>query len=64
MEKLQRLKNVYKITAETENGRIEKYIFSHSHDNAAKKMRIYLERNGNQMKNIVNIELLLEGVLY
>lgn len=61
---MKRLKNVYKITAETENGRIEKYIFSHSHDNAAKKMRIYLERNGNQMKNIVNIELLLEGVLY
>lgn len=60
----ERIKDVYMITANTERGEIKKYIFSHSHDNAAKKMRVYLERHGIMDEKIVNIEKILTNVLY
>ena len=62
---MERLKNVYKITAKTEKSEgMEKYIFSHTPDNAAKKMRVYLERKGEINAKIMNVEQVLKDVIY
>ena len=65
MQKMERLKNVYKITAKTEKSEgLEKYIFSHTPDNAAKKMRVYLERKGEINAKIMHVEQVLKDVIY
>ena len=62
---MERLKNVYKITAKTEKSEgMEKYIFSHTPDNAAKKMRVYLERKGEINAKIMHVEQVLKDVIY
>lgn len=38
---MERLKNVYKITIEAGSGKCEYYVFSHSHDNALKKIKVF-----------------------
>ena len=63
--KMERLKNVYKITAKTEKSEgLERYIFSHTPDNAAKKMRVYLERKGEINAKIMHVEQVLKDVIY
>ena len=65
VKKMERLKNVYKITAKTEKSEgMEKYIFSHTPDNAAKKMRVYLERKGEINAKIMHVEQVLKDVIY
>lgn len=55
---MERMKNVYKVTVKTENGGIcEKFIFTHSPDNAARKMRVNVERTGKRVGSILKIEL-------
>lgn len=62
---MERVKNVYKITAKTENKtELEKYIFSHTPDNAAKKMRVHLEKMGEKCVGIMHVEQILQNVLY
>lgn len=62
---MERVKNVYKITAKTENKtELEKYIFSHTPDNAAKKMRVHLEKMGEKCVEIMHVEQILQNVLY
>ena len=62
---MERLKNVYKITAKTEKSEgLEKYIFTHTPDNAAKKMRVYLERKGEINAKIMHVEQVLKDVIY
>lgn len=62
---MERLKNVYKIMAKTENNaEIEKYIFSHTPDNAAKKMRVHLEKMGEKCIEIMHVEQILQNVIY
>ena len=62
---MERLKNVYKIMAKTENNEeIEKYIFSHTPDNAAKKMRVHLGKMGEKCIEIMHVEQILQNVIY
>lgn len=62
---MERVKNVYKITAKTENKtELEKYIFSHTPDNAAKKMRVYVERSGQKFIDLLNVQLVIKDVIY
>ena len=61
---MERLKNVYRILIETESGNNEILVFSHTHDNAVKKTKVYLERKGVVIKNIVNVEKIHENVIY
>ena len=43
---MERLKNVYKISADLEDGTtIIKHVFSHTHDNALKKFKVANSRN-------------------
>lgn len=61
---MERPKNVYKVLAETQNGNEEILVFSHTHDNAVKKTKVYLERKGVVIKNIVNAEKIHKNVIY
>ncbi|WP_455945525.1 hypothetical protein [Eubacterium ramulus] len=62
---MERMKNVYKVTVKTENGGIcEKFIFTHSPDNAARKMRVNVERTGKRVGSILKIELFLKNVIF
>lgn len=61
---MERLKNVYKVEAETTSGSIEKFIFSHSHDNAMKKMKVYLQRKNISILKIAKVEKIHENVIY
>ena len=61
---MERLKNVYRILIETESGNKEILVFSHTHDNAVKKARVYFERKGIIIKDIVNAEKIHDNVIY
>ena len=57
----------YKINLEQaeENGGIcEKFIFTHSPDNAARKMRVNVERTEKRVGSILKIELFLKNVIF
>ena len=64
VENMERLKNVYRILIETESGNKEILIFSHTHDNAVKKARVYFERKGVIIKDIVNAEKIHDNIIY
>ena len=64
IENMERLKNVYRILIETESGNKEILVFSHTHDNAVKKARVYFERKGIIIKDIVNAEKIHDNVIY
>ena len=64
IENMERLKNVYRILIETENSNKEILVFSHTHDNAVKKARVYFERKGIIIKDIVNAEKIHDNVIY
>ena len=63
---MERLKNVYKISADLEDGTtITKHIFSHTHDNALKKFKVANSRN--KLPEIIKVnfvELILKDVIY
>lgn len=61
---MERLKNVYKVTVTAEKEQIIKYVFSHSHDNATKKIKVFLQRKGIINFNIANVELMHQDVIY
>ena len=61
---MERLKNVYRILIDTESGNKEIIVFSHTHDNAVKKDRVYFERKGIIIKDIVNAEKIHDNVIY
>ena len=63
---MERLKNVYKISADLEDGTtIIKHIFSHTHDNALKKFKAANSRNKlPEIKKVNSVELLLKDVIY
>ena len=64
IESMDRIKNVYRILIETESGNKEILVFSHTHDNAVKKARVYFERKGVIIKDIVNAEKIHDNVIY
>ena len=64
IEIMERLKNVYRILIDTESGNKEILVFSHTHDNAVKKARVYFERKGIIIKDIVNAEKIHDNVIY
>ena len=64
IESMERIKNVYRILIDTESGNKEILVFSHTHDNAVKKARIYFERKGIIIKDIVNAEKIHDNVIY
>ena len=64
IENMERLKNVYRILIDTESGNKEILVFSHTHDNAVKKARVYFERKGVIIKDIVNAEKIHDNVIY
>ena len=64
IEIIERLKNVYRILIDTESGNKEILVFSHTHDNAVKKARVYFERKGIIIKDIVNAEKIHDNVIY
>ena len=64
IENMERLKNVYRILIETESGNKEILVFSHTHDNAVKKARVYFERKGILIKDIVNAEKIHDNDIY
>ena len=64
IENMDRLKNVYRILIDTESGNKEILVFSHTHDNAVKKARVYFERKGIIIKDIVNAEKIHDNVIY
>ena len=64
VENVERLKNVYRILIDTESGNKEILVFSHTHDNAVKKARVYFERKGIIIKDIVNAEKIHDNVIY
>ena len=64
IENMERLKNVYRILIDTETGNKEILVFSHTHDNAVKKARVYFERKGIIIKDIVNAEKIHDNVIY
>ena len=64
IEIMERIKNVYRILIETESGNKEILVFSHTHDNAVKKARVYFERKGVIIKDIVNAEKIHDNVIY
>lgn len=45
--KMERLKNVYKVNIFIDSRTFEKYVFSHSVDNAMKKIKVYFQRKGH-----------------
>ena len=63
---MERLKNVYKISADLEDGTtITKHIFSHTHDIALKKFKV--ANNRNKLPEIIkvnSVELILKDVIY
>ena len=61
---MDRLKNVYRILIDTESGNKEILVFSHTHDNAVNKARVYFERKGVIIKDIVNAEKIHDNVIY
>lgn len=64
IESMERIKNVYRILIDTESGNKEILVFSHTHDNAVKKARVYFERKGVIIKDIVNAEKIHDNVIY
>ena len=64
IESMERIKNVYRILIDTESGNKEIIVFSHTHDNAVKKARVYFERKGIIIKDIVNAEKIHDNVIY
>lgn len=63
---MERLKNVYEVTAELTDGNAQKImVFSHSCDNAAKKAKIYFSRKEQaEINKILVIKTLHENVIY
>lgn len=62
---MERLKNVYLVTAKTSEAlEKKKYIFSHSPENAAKKMRVYVEKSGQKFIDLLNVQLVIKDVIY
>lgn len=63
---MERLKNVYEITAELTDGSEQKIrVFSHSHDNAAKKAKVYfLRKEHTEINKIVVVKMLHQNVIY
>ena len=63
---MERLKNVYKISADLEDGTtITKHSISHTHDNALKKFKV--ANNRNKLPEIIkvnSVELILKDVIY
>ena len=64
VQSVERLKNVYRILIDTESGNKEILVFSHTHDNAVKKARVYFERKCVIIKDIVNAEKIHDNVIY
>lgn len=63
---MERLKNVYKISADLEDGTtIIKHIFSHTNDNALKKFKVANSRNKlPEIIKVNSVELILKDVIY
>ena len=63
---MERLKNVYKISADLEDGTtIIKHVFSHTCDNAFKKFKVANSRNKlHEIIKVNSVELLLKDVIY
>ena len=66
---MERLKNVYEITAELTDGSEQKIrVFSHSHDNAAKKAKVTphvgVRKEHTEINKIVVVKMLHQNVIY
>jgi len=63
---MERLKNVYKVFADLGDGESgEILVFSHSHDNAAKKAKVYFSRSKKKdIQKVEKIELIHKDVIY
>lgn len=63
---MDRLKNVYKVSAYLNNGTIGNIlVFSHSHDNAIKKAKMYfLRKEHMEIDKIVKVDMIHKNVIY
>lgn len=61
---MERMKNVYKITIVRGAEKEDFLVFSHSHDNAIKKIKVFLQRKGIIDFEIAKAEILHKNVIY
>jgi len=61
----ERKKNVYKVTAGTEQGRFLTWeVFSHSPENAIHKVKVYCQRRHIRILDKLKVEQILKDVIY
>lgn len=63
---MERLKNVYRVSADLDNGTAENIlVFSHTHDNAIKKAKMYfLRKQHREIDKFAKVEMIHENVIY
>lgn len=63
---MERLKNVYKVSAYLDNGTFENiFVFSHTYDNAIKKAKMFfLRKRRCEISKLEKVEMIHENVIY
>lgn len=63
---MERSKNVYRVSADLDNGNAGSIlVFSHTHDNAIKKAKMYfLQKEHREIDKIAKVEMIYQNVIY